>query len=134
MVENLKEHIAKGKLLTTRSKIVTSQPQKGKDCLVNTNSKKLQSWIMALLISSFANLSSKTLNGLAVRGHCLTSTISTNYICKHPFLRACLVRSTNRQLLNSHGDVRYSIGKGAAKGLTPMTRAHEQGWGDCLEE
>ena len=44
------------------------------------------------------------------------------------------LRSTNRQLENSHGDVKYSVGDGAAKELTHMTHEHEQWWGDCLRE
>ena len=31
------------------------------------------------------------------------------------------LRSTNRQLQNSHGDVKYSIGNGVTKELIPMT-------------
>ena len=41
---------------------------------------------------------------------------------------------TNRQLQNSHGDVKYSIGNGAAKELKRMTHGHEQWCGDCLRE
>ena len=44
------------------------------------------------------------------------------------------LRSTNWQLQNSHGGVKYSIGNGAAKELTHMTRGHEQWFGDCLRE
>ena len=44
------------------------------------------------------------------------------------------LRSTNRQLQNSHGDVKYSVGNGAAKELMPMTHGHEQWSGDCLWE
>ena len=40
----------------------------------------------------------------------------------------------NRQLQNSHGDVKYSIGNGEAKELTRMTHGHEQSRGDCLRE
>ena len=36
------------------------------------------------------------------------------------------LRSTNRQLQNSHGDVKYSIGNGGAKELICMTHGHEQ--------
>ena len=36
------------------------------------------------------------------------------------------LRSTNRQLQNSHGDVKYSVGNGEAKELIPMTHGHEQ--------
>ena len=36
------------------------------------------------------------------------------------------VRSTNRWLQNSHGNVKYSIGNGAAKELIHMTHGHEQ--------
>ena len=42
------------------------------------------------------------------------------------------LRSTNRQLQNSHGDVKYIIGNGVAKELIHMTHGHEQWWGDCL--
>ena len=42
------------------------------------------------------------------------------------------LRGTNRQLQNSHGDVKYSIGKGVAKELTHVTRGQEQGLGDYL--
>ena len=44
------------------------------------------------------------------------------------------LRSTNRWLQNSHGDVKYSIGKGVAKELICMTCVLEQWWGDCLRE
>ena len=44
------------------------------------------------------------------------------------------LRSTNRQLQNSHGDVKYYIGNGVAKELLHMIRGHEQWWGDCLRE
>ena len=38
------------------------------------------------------------------------------------------LRSTNRQLQNSQGDVKYSIGNGVAEELiTHMTHGHEQG-------
>ena len=36
------------------------------------------------------------------------------------------LRSTNRQLQNSHGDVKYSVGKGVAKELIHMASGHEQ--------
>ena len=36
------------------------------------------------------------------------------------------LRSTNRQLQNSHGDVKYSIGNGVAKEIICMTHEHEQ--------
>ena len=39
-----------------------------------------------------------------------------------------LLRSTNRQLQKSHGDVKYSIGNGVAKNLLCMTHGHEQWW------
>ena len=42
------------------------------------------------------------------------------------------LRSTNRWLQNSHGDVKYSIGNAVAKELIPMTHGHEQWCGDCL--
>ena len=41
------------------------------------------------------------------------------------------LRSTNRQLQNSHGDVKYSTGNGVAKDLTCMTHGHEQWWGNA---
>ena len=44
------------------------------------------------------------------------------------------LRSRNRWLQNTHGDVKYSIGNGVAKELIDMTREHEQWWGDCLSE
>ena len=44
------------------------------------------------------------------------------------------LRSTNRQLQNSHGDIKYSIGNGVAKELILMTHGHEQWWGDCMRE
>ena len=44
------------------------------------------------------------------------------------------LRSTNRQLQNSRGDIKYSIGNGVAKELIRMTHGHEQWWGDCLRE
>ena len=36
-----------------------------------------------------------------------------------------LLRSTNRQLQKSHGDVKYSTGNGAAKELAHMTHGHD---------
>ena len=44
------------------------------------------------------------------------------------------LRSTNRQLQNSHGDVKYSTGNGVAKELICMTHGYEQWLGDCLRE
>ena len=44
------------------------------------------------------------------------------------------LRSTNRQLQNSHGDVKCSIGSGVAKKLLHLTHGHEQWCGDCLRE
>ena len=41
------------------------------------------------------------------------------------------LRSTNRSLQNSHGDVRYSIGNGVAKEFIRLTHGHEQQWGDA---
>ena len=35
------------------------------------------------------------------------------------------LRSTNRKLQNSHGDVKYSIGNAIAKELIHMTHGHE---------
>ena len=43
-------------------------------------------------------------------------------------------RTTNRQLQNSHGDIKYSIGNGVARELTHMTHGHEQWCKDCLRE
>ena len=42
--------------------------------------------------------------------------------------------STNRQLQNSYGDVKYSIGNGVAKELLHMICGHEQWCRDCLRE
>ena len=39
------------------------------------------------------------------------------------------LRSTNRQLQNSQGDVKYGIGNGVATELIFMTHGHEQQWG-----
>ena len=39
------------------------------------------------------------------------------------------LRSTNWKLQNSHGDVKYSVGKRGAKELTHMTHGHEKGVG-----
>ena len=39
------------------------------------------------------------------------------------------LRSTNRKLQNSQGDVKYSVGYEVAKELTGMTHGHEQWWG-----
>ena len=44
------------------------------------------------------------------------------------------LRSTSRQLQNSHGDVKYGIGNGVAKELICMTRGYEQWWGNYLRE
>ena len=50
------------------------------------------------------------------------------------------LRSTNRQLQNSHGDIKYSIGNGAAKepilAKEPIciTHGHKQWHGDCLRQ
>ena len=43
------------------------------------------------------------------------------------------LRSTNRQLRNSHGDVKYSIANGVAKELIRMTRGHKQWWRELPE-
>ena len=43
------------------------------------------------------------------------------------------LRSTNRHLQNSHGDVKDSIGSGGAKELTCMTHGHEQRCEDGLK-
>ena len=42
------------------------------------------------------------------------------------------LRNINWQLQNSHWDIKYGIGNGAAK--EPMTHGHEQWWEDCLRE
>ena len=42
--------------------------------------------------------------------------------------------STNRQLENSHGDVKDSIRTRVAKELIHMPHGHEQWCGDCLRE
>ena len=42
------------------------------------------------------------------------------------------VISTNRQLQNTYGDVKYSVGNVAAIELICMTYGHEQWWGYCL--
>ena len=39
------------------------------------------------------------------------------------------LRSTNRKLQNSHGDVKYSIRYGVARELTCTTHGHEHGGG-----
>ena len=44
------------------------------------------------------------------------------------------LRSTNRWLQNSHGDVKQNIGNGEAKELTCMTDDHEEWCGDSLRE
>ena len=44
------------------------------------------------------------------------------------------LRSTNRWLQNSHGDVKYSVGNGVDKELRCMSHGHEQWCGDCLRE
>ena len=44
------------------------------------------------------------------------------------------LRSTNRWLQNSHGDVKYSIGNGVNKVRICMTHGHEQWCGDCPRE
>ena len=44
-----------------------------------------------------------------------------------------VLRSTNRQLQNSHGDVKYGTGNGVAR-LRHMTHGHEQRCGDSLRE
>ena len=45
-----------------------------------------------------------------------------------------VLRSTNRYLQNSHGDVKYRRGNGVAKELRYMTHGYEQWCGDCLRE
>ena len=45
-----------------------------------------------------------------------------------------ILRSKNKYLQNSHGDVKYSIRKAVAKKLTYLAHGHEQGWQDCLRE
>ena len=44
------------------------------------------------------------------------------------------LKSTNRWLQNSHGDVKYSIGNGVNKVRICMTHGHEQWCGDYLRE
>ena len=44
------------------------------------------------------------------------------------------LRSTNRWLQNSPGDVKYSTGNGVAKEITHMTHGREPWGGDCLRE
>ena len=44
------------------------------------------------------------------------------------------LRSTDRQLQNSHVDIKCNIGNGVAKELTHMTHGHEQWRADCLRE
>ena len=44
------------------------------------------------------------------------------------------LRSTNRWLQNSHGDVKYNIGNEVATELIHMTHGHEQWWGDYLRK
>ena len=44
------------------------------------------------------------------------------------------LRSTNRYLQNSHGEVKYNIGHAVAKELIHMTHGHEQWCEDCLRE
>ena len=44
------------------------------------------------------------------------------------------LRSTSRELQNSQGDVKYSVGNGGAKELIRRIHGHEQRWGDCLSE
>ena len=44
------------------------------------------------------------------------------------------LRSTNRQLQNSRGDIKYSIGNGVAKELIRMTHGHELRWEGCLRK
>ena len=42
------------------------------------------------------------------------------------------LRTTNRQLQNRHGGVKYSIGNGVAKEFIGITHRYEQWWGDGL--
>ena len=44
------------------------------------------------------------------------------------------VRSTNRYLQNSRGDVKSSTGNGVAKELICMTHGQKRQRGDCLRE
>ena len=44
------------------------------------------------------------------------------------------IRSTNRQLQTSQGEVKYSTGNGVAKELIRMTHGHEQQWWYFLRE
>ena len=43
------------------------------------------------------------------------------------------LRSTNRYLQDSHGDVKYSIGNGVAEEPIRMTHGHEQWWKELTE-
>ena len=43
-----------------------------------------------------------------------------------------VLRSTNRQLQNSHGGTIYSAGNGVAKELIHVAHGHEQLCRDCL--
>ena len=44
------------------------------------------------------------------------------------------LRSTNRSVQNSHGEINYSIGIGVTKELMCMTHGCKQWWEDCLRE
>ena len=44
------------------------------------------------------------------------------------------LRSTNRYLQNSHGDVKYSIGNEVAKEHIHTAHGHEHWWGDFLKK
>ena len=41
------------------------------------------------------------------------------------------LRSANRHLQNSNGDVKHSVGKRVAKELLRMTNGYKQNYGDC---
>ena len=58
----------------------------------------------------------------------------TGGVCKGRGEEVRGLRSTNRWLQNSHGDVKYSVGNGVAEELICMTHGHEQWCGDCLRE
>ena len=44
------------------------------------------------------------------------------------------LRSTNRELQNSYGDIKYSIGNRVAQEHICVTHGHEQRCGDCLRD
>ena len=44
------------------------------------------------------------------------------------------IKKYKQIVTNSHGDVEYSVGNGAAKELIHETHGHEQWWVYCLRE